>query len=65
MALKAVPAVNFGVRQAGIEIVSPVCGLRPTRAARSEAVNVPKPIRRTSSPAATVSTTISMKASTA
>jgi hypothetical protein len=42
--------VNF--LEAGISIVSPVAGFRPKRAARSAALNRPKPVRFTSSPAA-------------
>src|SRR4051812_17973522 len=41
-----------GTRLAAICIVSPVCGLRPWRAERSEIPNLPKPDSATSLPAA-------------
>ena len=48
--LSAFPALNDGNFEADIEIASPVWGLRPVRAARVLAANVPKPAIRTSSP---------------
>ena len=39
----AFPTRNFSVVFAGIWIVSPVAGLRPSRAFRSERTNLPKP----------------------
>lgn len=41
---KALPALNAGTVVAAILIESPVCGLRPSRAARSRVSKVPKPI---------------------
>ncbi len=46
----AFPALTAGVFPAGIVRVSPVCGLRPSRAARSLTSNVPKPSSCTCSP---------------
>lgn len=41
---KALPALNAGTVVAAIWIAAPVCGLRPSRAARSRVSKVPKPI---------------------
>ena len=41
--LSPLPALNFGCFEAGIWIVSPVRGLRPSVAARFDTLNVPKP----------------------
>lgn len=41
---KALPALNAGTVVAAILIAAPVCGLRPSRAARSRVSKVPKPI---------------------
>ncbi len=40
----ALPGLNAGTLLAGISISSPVCGLRPLRAARSRTSKLPKPI---------------------
>ena len=42
--LRALPGLNAGTLLAGISISSPVCGLRPLRAARSRTSKLPKPI---------------------
>ena len=55
--LKPAAAENFTPFDAAIWIVAPVCGLRPSRAARCDFWNEPKPGRATLSPAATASTT--------
>lgn len=47
--LMPLPTRNLSAVLAGICIVSPVCGLRPSRALRSERTNLPKP-GRTNSP---------------
>ena len=44
------PAVKRGTRLAAICIVSPVRGLRPSRAPRSATWNLPKPVKLTSPP---------------
>ena len=44
---KVFPAVNFGTVIAGMVILAFVCGLIPSRAARFETLNVPKPVRVT------------------
>jgi hypothetical protein len=44
------PALNFGVFIAGILIFSPVLGFLPSLAALAPTLNVPKPVRVTSSP---------------
>src|SRR5688500_14830855 len=46
----ALPALNDGFFDFWILIVSPVFGLRPSRAARSRTWKVPKPTRVTASP---------------
>ena len=48
--LRPEPAVKRGTRLAAIVIVSPVRGLRPSRAPRSATWNLPKPVKLTSSP---------------
>jgi hypothetical protein len=50
--LSALAAENFATRLAAIWIVWPVAGFRPSRAARSRPVNLPKPAIATSRPAA-------------
>src|SRR3989304_4487896 len=47
--LSAFPALNVGILAALILIVSPVCGLRPLRAARSRTPKVPNPTKVTTS----------------
>jgi hypothetical protein len=42
--LRAFPGLNAGTLLAAISISSPVCGLRPLRAARSRTSKLPKPI---------------------
>jgi len=64
-ALRAAAAENFAARLAAIWIVSPVAGLRPSRAARSLTVNLPKPAIATSRPAASSPVIASNAASTA
>src|SRR5574344_610298 len=59
--LRAFPALNFGDLQAAILIVSPVFGLRPSRAARLPTSNVPKPISWTDPPFFSSFDTLSMK----
>ena len=44
------PALNFGRLDAGIWIGAPVRGFLPVRADRFATLNLPKPVRRTSSP---------------
>src|SRR5699024_6641024 len=63
--LRALPALNAGTLLAGISISSPVCGLRPLRAARSRTSKVPNPIICTFSLSPSVSMTVSNTASTA
>ena len=48
--LRPEPAVKRGTLLAAICIVSPVRGLRPSRAPRSATWNLPKPVNETSSP---------------
>jgi hypothetical protein len=48
----AAAAENFATVLAAIWIVSPLAGLRPSRAARSLALNLPNPAIATSRPAA-------------
>ena len=43
--LRALPALNTGIDEAEILIVSPVRGFRPERAARSFTMNVPNPTK--------------------
>ena len=43
--LKGVPSANFDSTLAAICKVSPVAGLRPSRAARRTDLNVPKPTK--------------------
>ena len=50
----SLPALKAGTLEAAICISSPVCGLRPVRAALSRTSNVPNPISCTFSPAAKV-----------
>ena len=61
--LKVAPAANFGTVVAAILIFSPVFGFLPSRAARGEALNEPKPTNETPSPVATASTMVSITAS--
>src|SRR5690554_736507 len=49
---RVLPALKPTVLLAGMLMVAPVCGLRPVRASRWRTLNVPKPIRLTSSPRA-------------
>ena len=63
--LSALPGLNAGAVDAGIDRLSPVCGLRPVRAGRLFVVNVPNPAIRTCSPSARASPTASNTASTA
>jgi len=51
LSLRPWPALNFGRRAAGMVICSLVRGLRPVLSARSWTENVPKPTKRTTSPA--------------
>src|ERR1700691_5914984 len=60
----ALAAENFAALEAAILIVSPVDGLRPSRAARWLTLNLPKPASATSPPAASSSETTSSAAST-
>jgi hypothetical protein len=53
------------LRDAAISIASPVCGLRPERAARSRTSNVPKPGSVTLSPLVRADEMASTTASTA
>src|SRR5690606_32660274 len=59
--LSLLPALKAGTFDSGIVSVSPVCGLRPTRAERLRVSNVPKPINCTFSPADRASVTSPMK----
>ena len=59
------PAVNFGTFEAAIWIVSPVAGLRPSRALRCETLNFPKPEKTTSLPRLSAPSMVSSTASTA
>src|SRR5690606_39080955 len=61
----ALPGRNFGTRASLMSMASPVRGLRPTRAARSETENVPKPTSVTASSFLSVVLTASMNASRA
>jgi hypothetical protein len=61
----ALAAENFALLLAAIEIVSPVAGLRPSRAARLLTLNLPNPARETSFPLANWVETASNAASTA
>src|SRR5690554_8208653 len=61
----ALPALKPGILAALISIGSPVCGLRPVRAARSLTAKVPKPTRTTESPAFRAPVMDSMTASRA
>ena len=63
--LNPVPGRNAGTVAAGTATVSPVRGLRPTRAARARASKTPKPVSDTDSPALTVSTMVDSSPSTA
>src|SRR5262249_45656678 len=63
--LSAAPAVNFGTREAAIWILSPVAGLRPSRALRCETLNLPKPENVTSLPRFRADSIVSSIASTA
>src|SRR5690554_7188195 len=63
--LSALPALKLGTLAALISIGSPVCGLRPVRAARSLTVKIPKPTRETVSPFLRLSVTLSIMASSA
>src|SRR5207302_7689522 len=62
---KALPAVKRGTREAAMWMRSPVRGLTPWRAARSETPNLPNPVTVTSRPRRSASSTVSMMASTA
>ena len=59
------PTLKDGTLLAAICIVSPVCGFRPSLAARSFTSNVPKPTSDTFSPLISASVTTVVKASTA
>jgi hypothetical protein len=48
--VSSLPARNRGTRVAAIEIVAPLWGSRPLRAARRAASKVPKPVRVSLSP---------------
>src|SRR3954465_15535158 len=63
--LRPEPAVKRGTLLAAIVIVSPVRGLRPSRAPRSATWNLPKPVKLTSSPAPRAVSTDLITASTA
>ena len=63
--LSALPGLNAGAVEAGIDRLSPVCGLRPVRAGRFLVPKVPNPAILTSSPFARVSPTASNTAYTA
>ena len=63
--LSPLPALNFGCREAGIMMASPVRGLRPRDAARLATLNVPKPTSRTSPPPVSSPVMLSKIASTA
>src|SRR6478609_6591402 len=58
--LKRLPAENAGTVFAAILSSLPVCGLRPVRAARLRGSNVPKPIKVTFLPLATVLAMVSI-----
>jgi hypothetical protein len=58
----AAAAENLAARLAAIWIVSPVAGLRPSRAARSATLNLPKPAIATSWPAASSAAIVSKTA---
>jgi hypothetical protein len=60
--LNALSGVTRTRRDALMRIASPVCGLRPMRAARSTRANLAKPLIATGSPFATVSVTVSTNA---
>lgn len=61
----ALPGLNAGTLLAAISISSPVCGLRPLRAARSRTSKLPNPISCTLSPCFKASKIESKTASTA
>ena len=63
--LRADPALNETAFLAAIWTVAPVLGLRPSRAALSETLNVPNPTSGILSPLANVSVTVSQNASIA
>ncbi len=63
--LRVSPALNLAWVLAGSLIASPVCGLRPLRAARLPTMNLPKPDSRTSSPLARLSVMVVKTAVTA
>ena len=60
--LSALPALKPTVLLAGMRMVSPVCGFRPSRASRLRMLKVPKPIRVTSSPREAAADTWSVNA---
>jgi hypothetical protein len=62
---RRLPAENFGTVVAAIESFSPVFGFLPSRAARADALKVPKPISETDSPLATALTIAPVTASSA
>jgi hypothetical protein len=62
---RALAAENLALLLAAIAIVSPVAGLRPSRAARLLTLNLPNPARETSPPLASWLETASRAASTA
>jgi len=62
---RAFPARNFGTRDAGIWIGSPVLGLRPLDALRCETWKLPNPTIRTSSPDRSADAILAKVASTA
>lgn len=65
VSLSALPALNAGVFEAAISMLSPVLGLRPCRAARVLAVKLPKPAMETCSPRASASAMAAKTALTA
>src|SRR6185436_11011257 len=63
--LRPDPAVKRGTRLAAIVIVSPVRGLRPSRAPRLATWNLPKPVKLTSPPDLSSLSMVLITASTA
>ena len=63
--LRPEPAVNRGTRLAAMVMLSPVRGLRPSRAPRSATWNFPKPVKLTSSPSLSDVSIVLMTALTA
>src|SRR5690606_6099854 len=62
---RPLPGLKPGRRAAAICRVAPVCGLRPSRAARSLTAKVPKPTRETLSPSRRAAVMVSVRASSA